>query len=33
MWWNLASLLVAGDICELAAVCLTKFLLLGLNVQ
>ena len=28
-----ASLSVAGDICELAAACLTKFLLLGLNVQ
>ena len=24
---------VAGDICELAAVCLTKFPILGLNVQ
>ena len=33
MWWNLLSFSVAGDICELAAACLMKFLLLGLNVQ
>ena len=33
MWWNLASLPVAGDVYEIAAACLMKFLLLGLSVQ